>query len=106
MTGALLALPIDEILRLWTDLEEARLGSNTAEIYAFRLHGRKLEFEAERDPQAANARDQQAASALFDLLLLFRSHHPGVQVFVDGVDSIAAIRPTPHRWHIRIVETR
>ena len=109
--SALLSIPIDELLRLWTELEEARLGRNgfgsdTAEIYAYRFHRRNPEIEqTTSDSRRAireGERDRDAARALAALLDLFETHHERVQLFVDDERFVGDVRPNPHRWHIRV----
>lgn len=97
-------------LHVWADLEQAYFGVNSygghvAEIYAYRLIGRRpgRGHSAEWDKEE----DLEAASALYDLLLEFKKHRNCTIRFVD-YEKPKALGPWlkreefGHRAHIEI----
>lgn len=105
-------LSMRQVIELWSDLEEARhgtnsFGGNTAEVYAYRLLS-----AAEDSGQGKEVSGKVAARRLFDLLHLFQEMH-GVDVRVEvgrhhdghGYEWLLD-HPITARTHVRVIERK
>lgn len=103
---SILSIPPYELLRLWTELEEARhgtngFGGNTAELYAYRFGCMGPSYSM--DSASAAESDRKSGLALHALLDLFLEHHPGISLEVDGSGFGAWMaRPFRHRVHVTV----
>ena len=104
---ALLDLPLMELLRLWSELEQCYHGKNgyggdTAEIYAYRLMRNNPLSQHPRAEEEARREDaKQAGMILYDLLHLFaRERHCSIKVNGGG---LACLKDGfDHRVHVQV----
>jgi hypothetical protein len=106
---------IPQILSVWTELEDARLGvhgfgSSTAEIYAYRLLPHSPLAAANAGTLSAAAQEvlaRVASRSLAAILDKFMELRPRVTITVDGFKyrpGRTELPPCFHRWHIEVVE--
>lgn len=99
----LAAVPVDRLLGMIVDLDDATAGRNgfggdTAEVYAYRL--------TDRDPARGQFPDGAvAAQRLLHLLSWYAAAHEDVTLEVDGrpFGRWVGDEPNGHRWHVRVV---
>ena len=103
-------LSIDQILELWVELEDARIGANgyggdTAEIYAYRLLpcSPTLSLTGETGDAARREAARQAALNLIEVLRLFEARRD-VNIYIDGArfGPWLVLEPLVHRVHVRV----
>lgn len=95
-----------QALEVWDDLVRAYhqrhpYGTDTAEIYAYRLLPHTPSLAIRPDDLAAGV---SASAALSDLLTLFTDRYT-CEAIVDGewFDRTQGLPAQTHRWHVRIV---
>lgn len=112
------SMSMRQALNVWEELVDAYhgrngYGSDTAEIYAYRLLERSPSAEASASFATElhrKAIEEQASEAAFNLACLlhhFRETHNGVRIAVEGV-PFTGVRSTPldpfdHRVHVKVI---
>lgn len=115
-------IPISELLRLWSELDDAYrgfngFGGNTAQLYAFRFTRQSPLAESARElkrgqqelppiyAEALQSEEREAAHALYDLLDRF-SNERECRIEVDGREFGEWLLETPfgHRARVRVIQ--
>ncbi len=108
--SAILTVPTLELLRIWSELEQAYhnehgYGGDTAEIYAYRLQRRNPIRENARDEYREKAEEEagaEAADVLYDICALFAAERE-CEIEIDGYALSAWMGPLVHRAHVRVI---